>query len=233
MNNQNTSAGNPIHTFQNYPTNKIANNSPNKNSNHAPNRFNSQNIYQQNLSQQNLSQPKLPQRFFQRREVIPQRHDILWRIERGAVRSLTWSEEGNYINLGYWGSGDIIGYPLSRLSPYQLECLTTTELTAIPPHLWHQDINNFIHHIQQVEELSSIVNCKRVHLRMWGFLVWMGEKFGRNIEQGKLIDIHITHQDIAEVLNTTRVTVTRLLTQFEDEGKLSRSKRKLILTVPN
>jgi CRP-like cAMP-binding protein len=175
---------------------------------------------------------KLPQRIFERREIIPERHDMLWRIERGAVRSLTWSEDGTYTNLGYWGVGDIIGYPLSRVSPYQIECLITTEVTAIPPHLWHEDIGSFISHIQQIEELSSIVNCKRVPLRMWGFLLWLGDKFGRDIEQGKLIDLHITHQDIAEVLNTTRVTVTRLLMQFEEEEKIIRHKRRLILKSP-
>ncbi len=44
----------------------------------------------------------LPQRLFTRREVIPSRNDVLWRIERGAVRTLTWSEDGTFITLGYW-----------------------------------------------------------------------------------------------------------------------------------
>jgi CRP-like cAMP-binding protein len=171
----------------------------------------------------------LPQRVFERREIITERNDVLWRVERGVVRSITWSEDGTYMTLGYWGVGDIVGYPLSKVAPYQIECLTITEATAIPPHLWHQDIGSFINHIQQAEKLASIVNCKRVNVRMWGFLVWLSEKFGSDVDRGKLIDINITHQDIAEVLNTTRVTVTRLLTQFEEEGKLIRHKRRLIL----
>jgi CRP-like cAMP-binding protein len=62
--------------------------------------------------------------------------------------------------------------------------------------------------------------------------VWLGEKFGRDLEQGKLIDLNVTHQDISEVLNTTRVTVTRLLQKFEEEGKISRHKRSIVLSLP-
>jgi CRP-like cAMP-binding protein len=175
----------------------------------------------------------LPQRLFTRREVIPARNDVLWRIERGAVRTLTWSEDGTFITLGYWGPGDLIGYPLSKVKPYQIECLTSVEMSLLPPHLWNQDVNSLITHIQQAEELLSIVHRKPIYLRLWQFLVWLSEKFGRDVEQGKLIDLNVTHQEMAEVLNTTRVTVTRLLQQFEEEGNLLRHKRRMILRLPN
>jgi CRP-like cAMP-binding protein len=176
---------------------------------------------------------QLPLRIFTRREIIPDRNDVLWKIERGAVRTLTWSEDGAFITLGYWGKGDLIGYPLSTVKPYQIECLTSVEATIIPPHLWYQDVNALVVHIQQAEELLSIVHRKPIYLRLWQFLVWLSDKFGRDVEQGKLIDLNITHQEISEVLNTTRVTVTRLLQQFEEEKKLIRHKRRIILNLPN
>lgn len=61
--------------------------------------------------QNSSSTGSLTQRLFTRREIIPQRNDVLWRIERGAVRTLTWSEDGTFITLGYWG-----GWGLDRLS---------------------------------------------------------------------------------------------------------------------
>jgi CRP-like cAMP-binding protein len=176
---------------------------------------------------------QLPQQIFTRREVIPPHNDVLWRIEHGAVRTLTWGEDGTFITLGYWGLGDLIGYPLSRVKPYQIECLTGVEVSIIPPHLWHQDINGLLSHIQQAEDLLSIVHRKPISLRLWQFLVWLSEKFGRDVDKGKLIDLNVTHQDIAEVLNTTRVTVTRLLQQLEEEGTVLRHKRRIILRLPN
>ncbi|OUL27583.1 Crp/Fnr family transcriptional regulator [Nostoc sp. 106C] len=176
---------------------------------------------------------QLPQRIFTRREVIPLRSEVLWRIERGAVRTLTWSEDGTFITLGYWGPGDIIGYPLSKIKPYQIESLTSVEVSVIPPQLWHQDIDALLSHIQQAEELLSIVHRKPISLRLWHFLVWLSEKFGREVEDGILLDLNVTHQEIAEVLNTTRVTITRLLQQFEEEGQILRNKRRMILRLPN
>ncbi len=180
-----------------------------------------------------VSTQQLPQRLFSRREIIPQRNDVLWRIERGAVRTLTWSEDGTFITLGYWGAGDLIGYPLSTVKPYQIECLTNVEVSVLPPHIWNQYTDALLSHIQQSEELLSIVHRKPISLRLWQFLVWLSEKFGRDVEQGKLIHLNITHQEIAEVLNTTRVTVTRLLQQFEEEASLVRHKRQIILRLPN
>ncbi|QIR37912.1 Crp/Fnr family transcriptional regulator [Tolypothrix sp. PCC 7910] len=176
---------------------------------------------------------QLTQKLFTRRQVIPPRNEVLWRIERGAVRTLTWSEDGTFITLGYWGPGDIVGYPLSKVKPYQIESLTSVELSVVPPHVWYQDIDALLSHIQQAEELLSIVHRKPMSLRLWQFLVWLSEKFGCDVEQGKLLDINVTHQEIAEVLNTTRVTVTRLLQQFEEEGKLLRHKRQIILRSTN
>ncbi len=130
-----------------------------------------------------------------RREIIPPRNEVLWRIERGAVRTLTWTEDGTFITLGYWGPGDIIGYPLSRVKPYQIESLTSVEVSVLPPQVWYQDIDALLSHIQQAEELLSIVHRKPMSLRLWQFLLWLSEKFGREVEQGKLLDLHITHQE--------------------------------------
>ncbi|MDB9374476.1 Crp/Fnr family transcriptional regulator [Nodularia sphaerocarpa] len=182
-----------------------------------------------NISTEYSPSTELTQRLFSRREIIPPETDVLWRIERGAVRTLTWSEDGIFITLGYWGAGDLIGYSLSKVQPYHIECLTSVEVSIIPPHLWYRDIDAFLSHIKHSEELLSIVHLKPMSLRLGKFLLWLSEKFGRDVEQGKLIDLNITHQEIAEVLNTTRVTVTRLLQQFEEEGRLLRYQRRIIL----
>jgi CRP-like cAMP-binding protein len=175
-----------------------------------------------------LSSP-LVQRLFSRRELIPLREDVLWRIERGAVRTVTWSEQGALITLGYWGTGDIVGIPLSRVQPYQIECLTRVEMSILPSELWPQAVDAMLSHIQQAEEILNIVHRKPVSLRLWQFLVWLSQKFGRDVDKGRLIDLGVTHQEIAEVMNTTRVSVTRILQQFESEGLLVRHERRLIL----
>ncbi len=175
----------------------------------------------------------LTQRIFSRREMIPPRQDVLWKIDRGAVRTYTWSEQGTLITLGYWGKGDVVGHSLSRVNPYQIECLTSVETSLLPIKFWDEAMDAMLSHIQQTEELLSIVHRKPVSLRLWQFLNWLGRKFGRDVDRGQLIDITITHQEIAEVINTTRVSVTRMLQQFEEEGILVRHQRQLIIPLVN
>ncbi|MDB9447870.1 Crp/Fnr family transcriptional regulator [Anabaena sp. CS-542/02] len=176
---------------------------------------------------------KLPQRLFTRRELIPPDKDVLWRIDRGAVRTLTWNEDGIFIALGYWGTGDLVGHCLTKIQPYQIECLTSVEVSIVPPELWHQYTDAFLSHIQDSEEILSIVHLKPMSLRLGKFLLWLSEKFGRDVEQGRLIDLNITHQEISEVLNTTRVTITRILQEFEEQELLLRYKRRIIIRSQN
>ena len=171
----------------------------------------------------------LTQRLFSRRESIPPLTDVLWRIERGVVRTVTRIVDGTIIALGYWGPGDVVGHPLSRLQVYEISCLTSVEVSILPSRLWCQVLDAIVLHIQQAEEVLSIVHLNPVSLRLWQFLVWLAEKFGRDVEQGRLIDLGLTQQELAEAINTTRVTVTRLLRQFESEGMLLRCKRQLVL----
>ena len=60
-------------------------------------------------------------------------------------------------------------------------------------------------------------------------LKWLADKFGRTISQGRLIDFKLTHQELADAIDTTRITVTKTLIQFEDEGIILRPRTKCIV----
>lgn len=171
----------------------------------------------------------LIQRTFSCNDSMPLDSNILWKIERGVVRTGTWSEEGKPITLGFWGPGDLVGKPLSRIEPYQIECLTSVEASLLPSHVWHQFMDAWICHIQMNEELVSIVHNRPVNIRLLQLLNWLARKFGREVNEGILIEVPFTHQALSEAICTTRVTVTRLLNQFEKEGILNRHGRFILL----
>ncbi len=109
-----------------------------------------------------------------------------------------------------------------------MECLTSVEASLVPGDLWHQVLDAIVLHTQQTEELLSMLHQERIPPRLLQMLVWLAQKLGRQVDQGLLIDVRLTHQDIAEMLSTTRVTVTRLLKQFEQEGLIRRCQRHMI-----
>lgn len=168
-------------------------------------------------------------RKFTRRSVLPLKQDCLWQIETGVVRTLTWLEDGTTVTLGLWGPGDVVSRVLSKADPYQIECLTAVEATVLPLDRWHLVNEALILHIHQFQEFLEILHCRSVDASLLRLLAWMAKKFGQEVERGSLIELHLTHQEISEIIGTTRVTVTRLLNIFERQGLIKRFPRKFMV----
>jgi len=166
---------------------------------------------------------------FARRCVLPPSRDYLWQIDSGAVRTLTLLEDGITVTLGIWGAGDVVGRVLSKAEPYQMECLTTVEVTRIPIDQWYLVNEVLIQHIQQYHEFLEILHYCSIDISLLRLLNWLAKKFGQEVKQGQLIDLHLTHQEISEIIGTTRVTVTRLLNEFEKQGIIERLSRKRMI----
>ncbi|MDM9379315.1 Crp/Fnr family transcriptional regulator [Chlorogloeopsis sp. ULAP01] len=161
-------------------------------------------------------------RHFQPRSFIPLQPNILWKLEKGIVRNVTWHEDGTLVTLGVWGPGDIIGRDFSKIEPYEIECLTKVEVSIVPANQCYLLTEVLLAHIQQAEELMVIRSYKTVETMLIKLLGWLAKKFGREVENGHLIDLRLTHQDIAEMLNSTRVTITRILSNLEERGFIDR-----------
>lgn len=178
-----------------------------------------------------LIQPEI--RSFKRRSTIPLRHTALWRIESGVVRMVTWLEDGSTVTLGLCGAGDVVGTYLSAIEPYQIECLTEVEATPLSADEWLPDPAQLLARVQQAEEFMLIRSHRRVEEMLLKLLTWLSKKFGRKVNTGHLIDLRLTHQDLAELLGTTRVTITRVLKQFEQQGLVQRLPNHLTLLQPD
>jgi len=174
-----------------------------------------------------FAEPKLSK--FARRSLLPLAHDYLWKIETGVVRTLTWLEDGTTVTLGLWSSGDVVSRALSKAEPFQIECLTPVEVTLLPLERWHQVNEALISHIQQLQEFLEILHCRSVDTALLRLLNWLAKKVGHEVKEGQLIELRLTHQEIADIMGTTRVTVTRVLKEFENQGIIERLPQKLIV----
>ncbi|NET13300.1 MAG: Crp/Fnr family transcriptional regulator [Okeania sp. SIO1H6] len=171
---------------------------------------------------------KLKQHQFKRRQLIPLTDILLWRIDAGVVRTLTKNEEENTITLGFWGTGDIVGQPLFPSYPYQVECLTIVEASILPRgYFYTQEV--MLSHIQKTQELLRIIHSRKIKLRLLRLLRWLADRFGNQLPDGKILDIRLTHQELADIIGTSRVTVTRLLNQFEKEQKIGWSQNNCLI----
>ena len=167
---------------------------------------------------------------FSRRALLPSSQDYLWQIETGVVRTLSVLEEGTNVTLGLWGPGDVVSQVFSTSAVYQMECITPVEVIRLPLERSHLITEVLIRHIQQCQDFLEILHSRSVDISLLRLLNWLAKKFGSEVNQGQLIDLRLTHQELSEIIGTTRVTVTRLLNDFEKQGIIERlSRQRLIL----
>lgn len=172
--------------------------------------------------------PPPPQKFSVR-STLPVKQNSFWRIDAGAVRTLTWLEDGTNVTTGIWGAGDVVGKALSTVDPYQIECLTAVDATLLLIENGQIPVEWLLTHLQHAEALIVIRSYRRVDMILVKLLSWLAKRFGRSVNSGNLIDLRLTHQDLAELVGTTRVTITRTLGQFEEQGLIERLSLHRIL----
>lgn len=159
---------------------------------------------------------------FDNRAILPLRNQNLWKIESGVVKTSTWLDDGTLIVLGLWGPGNFVGKTLEKISPYQIECMTPVHAIPIPLLESNQLTGILLTHLQQAQELTVIRSYKRTDTMLLKLLGWLSKQFGKPTATGQLIDVRLTHQDLADLLGTTRVTITRALNHLEQQGSIER-----------
>lgn len=142
---------------------------------------------------------------------------------------MTWCKDGTVVPLGIWQAGDVVGESLTQSSNCQIEALTDVEVTAIALREWQPTPAELLSHLQQAQELLIIRAGRRSDEILLDLLNWLARRFGQPASNGTLINLKLTHQDLADFSGLTRVTVTRTLSLFEQQQVIHRLSRQLIL----
>lgn len=177
-------------------------------------------------------QPTPGYRLFGRRSKIPMEPGSLWQIDTGIVRASTWNGDGTVNTLGFWGPGGLISCSLKGGEPFFVECLTSVSAKSLPPDSWSHCTDALMLQMQENCEYVEVIGCRRVPISLARLLKWLAKRFGRLTEQGYLLDMQLTHQDLADAVGSTRVTVTRTLKDLEQQGVCRRIARGRFLVAP-
>lgn len=153
---------------------------------------------------------------------LPASSKWAWLIKTGVIKTYTWNDDGNAIILGYWGKGELVGPPLSVVSPYLMQCRTPVEVQRVVTEEWFHWGQCLCHHCQESERLLYINRVEPLQERLRLFLVWIAHKFGCQVDTGWQIKFKLTHQEIAEAVGGSRVSITRLLRELEKQGDIER-----------
>ena len=82
--------------------------------------------------------------------------------------------------------------------------------------------------VWQTQSLSSSTAEARIRMGIYD----LARKHGIRDAHGTIIDLKITHQEMAEMVGTSRETVTRVLAHLKEEGIIEINQRRITLLKP-
>jgi CRP-like cAMP-binding protein len=148
--------------------------------------------------------------------------NLNWRVEDGYLRVASWSDQGETCTFGLWGPGDLVIPSLIAIKPLKLLALSSARVEEAVPS--PQERETFL--LDQSLQCSTLLRLSRIRpaeLRLFQLLLWIGERFGRVNSRGVSLsfdDMNLTHRHLAEISGLTRVTVTKAISHFRQEGYL-------------
>ena len=146
----------------------------------------------------------------------------IWQVYRGVVQLSKIDVSGKEIIFG-WATpnhafdnsiDNSVIYRAQALSDVYIRCLTPQYL-EIYPQVITELIAKLSYHLLKTEQLLTITAIKRVEERLWELLVMLKEEMGHPVVEGTRLTARFTHQNLANVIGATRVTVTRILGEFQ------------------
>jgi CRP/FNR family transcriptional regulator, nitrogen oxide reductase regulator len=88
-------------------------------------------------------------------------------------------------------------------------------------------------HTQEFQERFRQLATERVERRLAHTLLRLASQTGKKIPEGVLIDLPLTRQDLGEMTGTTLYTVSRLLSQWEDQDLIIADREHIVIRYPH
>lgn len=148
--------------------------------------------------------------------------EICWQVNDGYLRATGSTDQAEVFTLGIWGPGEIVIPELFIQQPLVLRALSTARVQEFTPDAHAREIFS-MNHIQQMGMLLQLTRIRPAELRLFRLLDWLSDRFGAHLEQGRSVPLeamNLTHRHLAEMASMSRVTVTKALGHFREQGWL-------------
>ena len=87
--------------------------------------------------------------------------------------------------------------------------------------------------LQEIQERFRQVTTERVERRLTHTKIRLAAQSGKKVKEGILIDLTLTRQDLAEMSGTTLYTVSRMLSQWEEQELVIAERERVTIRNPH
>jgi CRP/FNR family transcriptional regulator, cyclic AMP receptor protein len=185
-------------------------------------------------------------RTFQRKELVylpSDSGDSVLLLVSGRIKMYHITSDGKQTLLAFIDPGEIFG-ELAIFEPGNREDFAETmeksTVVLIPGRVIRELMNEKPVVSMQISRLMGM-RRKRLERRLKSLLyrstrerfifllLELAEKYGQQLNEGVLINIKLSHQELSSIIGSTRETVTNALIDLRDEGAINIQKRKIIV----
>nr|YP_010338711.1 global nitrogen transcriptional regulator [Glaucosphaera vacuolata]UNJ18661.1 global nitrogen transcriptional regulator [Glaucosphaera vacuolata] len=112
---------------------------------------------------------------------------------------------------------------------HQLEACALSYIIIYKPEVSIFFIELF--HIQyyHLEYFNELLYTRNLLNRLINLLLFLCKFFGKISKRGILINLEITHEELSQIIGTSRTTITRILNILKDTKFISTCKRKILI----
>lgn len=171
---------------------------------------------------------------------------FMYEILAGRVKIVQYTEEGKEIIIAIHNTGDSFGEISlidSKTTPAAVLALEDTTVAIISKEIFYSLIYS---HKKVLENLLKML-CSRIrenidNIKILNFnnasqrirmsLFKLSQEHGEETPEGVVLNIKLTHQDIANMTGLTRETVTRVIDLWQKNGDIAVLKNKSIRLSP-
>ncbi|MCF8232244.1 MAG: Crp/Fnr family transcriptional regulator [Bacteroidales bacterium] len=172
-------------------------------------------------------------------------HSIYF-LKEGKVKISTYSEDGKELTHAIVGPGELFGEQAIAGETEQAHVAEATE-DAVICTIRVDEFERFMEKNPQLNlQVTKLIGfrLKKIQTRLeahWfkkapdrikQVLNDLAEDHGRKVGDEVVIELKLTHQDLASLTATTRQTVTTVMNQLEKDGILNYDRKKILIHEP-
>jgi CRP/FNR family transcriptional regulator, cyclic AMP receptor protein len=168
--------------------------------------------------------------------------DLIYLVKAGRVKISTSSPEGKEQILALLERGDVFGElePTERPGPTHVEAFDHSivctlhrtlfeEILRHTPEVGLRVIRVLARRLRAAEQEIEDLALRSVPGRLAALLLRLAEEYGEPQDHGIRLSLRLTHQDLANMVGSTRETVTTIIGRFRDEGLITVDHRVLVI----
>jgi CRP-like cAMP-binding protein len=161
---------------------------------------------------------------YQKGDEIPLVDGEIWQVYRGVVQLSRVQHDGREIISGWITANGVFGNFADDVLLYRavaLDDVYTKNYFADDlvnyPDLVRQFVTQFSDRLIQSQHLLTVIGTSRVEDRLRHLLLLLKQEMGQSVADGVRLPVRFTHQHLAEIIHTTRVTITRILGDLQQQ----------------